>query len=70
MGDAQRCFKCGGDRIATTIKDGKPLCNRCAGLPDVFADLTPIRSLQFDKRFKSALARSNQAKQEQAEKEG
>ena len=48
MGDSPRCAKCGGDQIATTIKDEKALCNKCAGLPSIADRLQELASHQED----------------------
>ena len=44
MGDMQSC-ECGG--FAEVIKDGKAMCNQCAGLPSI-AD--KFKALQRDQR--------------------
>jgi hypothetical protein len=50
MGDAQRCQKCQGDRLAEVTKDGMAMRRECAGLPPLPSVAERFRELSAEQQ--------------------
>ena len=49
MADGPRCSKCGNDRIAEVVENGKALCRQCAGLPSIAEQMGTLKPLEFSR---------------------